>query len=353
MTMSRNAKLGLLLVSAQGLWAHTVTLPTSIADAGATVESVHEGLSYSEGPAFDLNGNLFFSEDPDINTGRIWKITPTGEKSVFKDPSRGSNGLEFDNQGRLHICMLDSVLRIETDGKVTVLAAKSGTMNLARVNDITINSTGAVFFSNLGGNTVFYRSPDGQFKTKTVSGANGVEWIEEKSTLYIGGNNLQKCAVNNSTGEIGACAQFAGATDGLTFDEAGNLYRANWSAGKFYVHDSTGKELGSIAIDSKDVQGKRFSSGAMGNTSNCAFGGPDRKTLYMTGDGGCYKVQLKIAGRVRPGSTAIRSANLRPQGAAEGRIRLNRFEGTAVFTKDAEKGAFRSNGRTVELPGAK
>lgn len=344
MTMRLNAKLALLWVSSQGLWAHTVNLPTSIADAGVMVESVYEGLSYSEGPAFDLNGNLFFSEDPDVNTGRIWKITPAGEKSIYKDPSRGSNGLEFDNQGRLHICMLDSVLRIETDGKVTVLAAKSGTMNLARVNDITISSTGAVFFSNLGGNTVFYRSPDGQFKTKTVNGANGVEWIEEKNTLYIGGNNLQKCAVNNSTGEIGTCTQFAGATDGLTFDEKGNLYRANWSEGKFYVHDSTGKELGTIAIDAKDVpQGKRSSPGASGNTSNCAFGGPDRKTLYMTGDGGCYKIQLKNAGRVRPGSTAIRPATLRTQG----RIRLNKAGGTAVFTRDAEKGSFRGNGRAA------
>jgi hypothetical protein len=45
----------------------------------------------------------------------------------------------------------------------------------------------------------------------------------------------------------------------------------------------------------------------MGNTSNCHFGGPDRKTLFITGDGGLYKVQLKIAGRVRPGApTGVR-----------------------------------------------
>ena len=140
--------------------AHQVSLPASLAAAGVQVVDVHVGLSYSEGPAVDPAGNLFFSEDPDVNTGKIWKITPQGVKSVYKDPSRGSNGLEFDNQGRLHIAMLDSVLRIEPDGQtaVTVLhSSKSGT-SIGRVNDLSINSAGALFFTNLSGNTLFFRN---------------------------------------------------------------------------------------------------------------------------------------------------------------------------------------------------
>jgi gluconolactonase len=281
--------------------AHQVSLPTTLAEPGTQVVDVKIGLSYSEGPAVDPQGNLFFSEDPDINAGRIWKITPDGKESAYKDPSRGSNGLEFDNQGRLHIAMLDSLLRVELDGKVTVLAAGTvGGRSLSRVNDLSVSSTGAVFFTNLGGGTVFFRSPDGAIKTRVQGSVNGVEWVEETNTIYLAQNGLQKCTVNNTTGDITGCSTFAGGTDGLTLDALGNVWRADWSAGRVFAHSPTGQQLGFIAIDAKEVQGKRFSGGVGGNTSNCHFGGPDLKTLFITGDGGLYKVQLKVAGRRRP-----------------------------------------------------
>lgn len=285
--------------------AHQVDLPASLAAPGAQVVDVQVGLSYSEGPAVDPSGNLYFSEDPDVNTGRIWKITPQGVTSVYKDPSRGSNGLEFDNQGRLHICMLDSLLRIEADGKVTVLHASTTGNSIGRVNDLSINSAGAVFFTNLSGNTLFFRSASGTITTRTFSGVNGVEWIEEKSIVYVASGGLQKCQVDNATGALSNCAVFAGgtdgATDGLTVDAQGNVWHANWGLGKVFVNDSTGKELGSITIDAVPVTGKRYTNGASGNADNCHFGGPDLKTLYITGDGGLYKIDLLVAGRVRPG----------------------------------------------------
>jgi gluconolactonase len=330
---------------------HVVTLPAELAAPDAKVETVLEGLSYSEGPAFDPDGNLFFSEDPDVQTGRIWKITPEGTKSVFKDPSRGSNGLEFDSQGRLVICMLDSVIRVEKDGKVTVLAAKGGSLNLGRVNDLSIASSGAMFFTNLNGNTLFFRGTDGQIKTRTFNSVNGVEWIEEKGILYVASGGLQKCKVDSATGEVSGCATFAGGTDGLTTDVNGNVYRASWSDGKVFVHDSTGKQLGSIAIVAKEVQGKRFSPGNGGNTSNCAFGGPDRKTLYITGDGGCYKVALKVAGRLRPGgSTGLRPGI--PSGkaaSASGALKIARgFQdrgAAGIYFTDTHKASVAADGR--------
>lgn len=346
-----------LIVSVIGIHAaHFVELPARIADPGAQVEDVHVGLSYSEGPAVDPQGNIFFSEDPDVETGRIWKITPEGTKSAFKDPSRGSNGLEFDLQGRLNICMLDSVLRVEADGAdgsgrptVTVLAATGlGGLNLGRVNDLSIASNGAMFFSNLNGNTVFYRSPEGQIRTRSFSGPNGVEWIEEKGILYIGTlQGLKRCLVNNQTGEIGTCSDFAGATDGLTTDVEGNVYRASWLEGKVFVHDSAGRALGSITIDSRNVQGKRFSSGARGNTSNCHFGGPDRKTLFITGDGGLYKVKLKIAGRVRPGTPTGLRVSAGPVLTPESRNILRRQGGGRLIVEEFFGRRARLDGRIL------
>ncbi|MDQ3001081.1 MAG: SMP-30/gluconolactonase/LRE family protein [Fibrobacterota bacterium] len=330
---------------------HVVILPAELAAPNAKVETVLEGLSYSEGPAFDPEGNLFFSEDPDVQTGRIWKITPDGVKSVYKDPSRGSNGLEFDPQGRLVICMLDSLIRIEKDGNVTVLAAKSGTLNLGRVNDLSIASTGAMFFTNPGRNTLFFRSTDGQIKTRTFNDVNGVEWIEEKGIIYVASDSLQKCKVNNATGELSGCVNFAGGTDGLTTDANGNVYWASWNEGKVFVHDSTGKQLGSIFIDAKQVAGKRFTDKNPGNTSNCAFGGPDRKTLFITGDGGCYKVTLKVAGRVRPGGPSALGPGMRRGGAgtASGALKIEPvFAGpkaAGIYFLDTRKTSVAADGR--------
>lgn len=303
--------------------AHQVNLPASLASPGAQVVDVHVGLSYSEGPAVDPLGNLFFSEDPDVNTGRIWKITPAGVKSVYKDPSRGSNGLEFDNAGRLHICMLDSLLRMEPDGQlgVTVLHSSKSGASIGRVNDLSINSAGAVFFTNLNGNTLFFRNTAGTITTRTFNGVNGVEWIEEKSIVYVASGGLQKCKVDNATGVLSDCAPFVsgsnGGTDGLTVDVQGNIWRANWGQGKIYVNDSTGRELGSITIDAVPVAGKRSSNGAMGNASNCHFGGPDLKTLFITGDGGLYKIDLLVAGRRRPGWPTVTSISM-PRAAGDG-----------------------------------
>jgi gluconolactonase len=300
------------LIRAGALWAapalyaaHQVNLPASLAAPGAQVVDVMVGLSYSEGVAVDPSGNVFFSEDPDVDNGRIREITPAGEKSVYKDPSRGSNGLEFDNQGRLHICMHDSLLRVEKDGKVTVLHASTPSASIGRVNDLSISSAGSVFFTNLYGNTLFFRNTSGQITTRTFNGVNGVEWIEEKSIVYVASGGLQKCKVDNGTGALSDCTVFAaspnGDTDGLTVDALGNVWHANWGQGKVYVTDSTGKDLGSITIDAAPVPGKRYTNGAMGNADNCHFGGPDNKTLFITGDGGLYKIDLLVAGRNRPG----------------------------------------------------
>jgi gluconolactonase len=304
--------------------------------------------------AVDPAGNVFFSEDPDYDNGRIWKITPDGVKSVYKDPSRGSNGLEFDNEGRLHICMHDSVLRVEKDGKVTVLHASTSSASIGRVNDLSINSAGALFFTNLNGNTLFFRNTAGTITTKTFSGINGVEWIEEKSIVYVASGGLQKCKVDNATGALSDCAVFAptpnGATDGLTVDVQGNVWHANWSLGKVFVSDSTGHELGSITIDAAAVASPKHSSpGAMGNTDNCHFGGPNNKTLFITGDGGLYKIELLVAGRNRPGWQAT-SPIVIPTVRGAGLRAGYRVADPAQFLFDAGKGmAVGADGRRAVL----
>lgn len=346
MKLQHSGWVALLLAAPSLRAAHVVNLPASLADAGTQVVDVHIGLAYSEGPAVDPAGNLFFSENPDVDTGQIWKMTPDGTKSVYKKPSRGSNGLEFDNQGRLNIAMNDSLIRVEANGQVTPLYSSQPMVDIGRVNDLSISSAGAMFFTNLNGNTLFFRNTAGNTTTRTFNGVNGVEWIEEKGIVYVASGGLQKCKVDNATGALTNCANFAGATDGLTTDLEGNVWRANWGEGKVYVHDSTGKELGSITIDAVPVPGKRYTNGAGGNASNCHHGGPDLKTLYITGDGGLYKVQVKVAGRRRPNwpTTALASPSSKSRPALP---RFLRSEG--MYLVDARQGQVMLDGRLVPI----
>ncbi len=324
---NRQAVIGLAMVamvaitsaSAQDYGSYTGD--AAIAEAGTQVQLVTNKstkrssgiLGYSEGPAVDAEGNLYFTEDQD-GSGNIWKVGADGKNvNFFSGPSL-PNGMEFDPQGRLIVCEKVGVSAFNSAGIRTPLAMNPALEGDKRINDVTIASTGAMFFTNWDGNNVFYRSPDGA--VKKYSGyrtSNGIEWAEESKILYLsqdGPDSVYRYEVN-ADGTLKNEKRFAAVNepDGMTLDEKGNLYVASWMDGKIQVFDSTGKSLGSIEI--KKSAGTD-TDGPNGNTSNCVFGGADNKTLFITGDGGAYKIPLKIAGRKRPGSTRLRHGLMIP-----------------------------------------
>ncbi len=276
----------------------TVDLPESLAAPDAEVEPVKVGLAYSEGPAVDSMGNIYFSENPESMTGRIWKITPDGKDSVYFDPSNGSNGLEFDPQGRLVSCQKDMLVSFGPDGEPDYsITSQTTGFELGKINDLSFGSDGSVYFTNLNEGDVFYRSPEGEItEITTFNRPNGIEWIEEDGIIYVAANGLQKCKVESNR-DITDCEEFTSHhVDGLTLDEMGNLYTADWEMGILKVHSPDGTQIGSVSIEAQNSPGG-MRPGTMGNTSNCIFGGPERKTLYITGNGGLYKVEMNVKGR--------------------------------------------------------
>jgi gluconolactonase len=198
-----------------------------------------------------------------------------------------------------------------------------------RINDLSISSAGAMFFTNWDGNNVYYRSPEGV--VKKYSGyrtTNGIEWIEEKKILFLnqdGTDSVYRYEVN-ADGTLKNEKRFAAVKepDGITTDVNGNVYVASWMDGKIQVFDSTGIEKGSITVKGDNNQN--------GNTSNCVFGGAENKTLYITGDGGAYKIQLKIAGRKRPGSTILRHSLIWNAPSINSVTAVYSVDGRKVFT---------------------
>jgi gluconolactonase len=293
---------GMTIAVGQG----TIELPAAIADQTAKVESVKTGLAYCEGPAVDKEGDLFFSEGSSPQN-RIWKVTPQGIATVFRTAGY-FNGTEFDPQGRLVFCQQDAITRMNMESLVLDTLSKSGNgFQLLQTNDLSIATNGAMFFTNhYSGKSLFYRSPAGDLKQwGNFPVPNGVEFVEEKGFLYLclsDSNRVDKYFVGND-GTISNQMKFVdiAVPDGITLDENYNVYVASNQEGKIYVYDSAGKTLGTITMQGTTTRA--------GNASNCIFGnqigGPNDKTLYITGNGGAYKVQLKVAGRIRGGSTVL------------------------------------------------
>jgi sugar lactone lactonase YvrE len=308
----------------------TVSLPSSLADAGVQVQKTMTAAQrfnqWCEGPVVAQNGDLYFSEQ---NTGSIWKVTPAGALMKLVTIATYSNGLDFNPvTGRLVVCeraqiterdtVTGAVLKVITnDGAGAWTGGGSGGSN-----DLTFAANGDLFFTSWNQHIYFHSSDssvnkDWNFPASTTCQWNGIEYIEEKGIIYVcqyGRNRVVTFKVNSTTHMIDTSTlQQFGPTmyspDGITVDSNYNVYVCNNSTLGLYpnsvvVLDSSGTVLGSIHMT-------QFTSSA---AVNCVFGnsmfggGPNPHTLYITGDSGAFKVQLKVAGRVRPVTTSAKQA---------------------------------------------
>jgi sugar lactone lactonase YvrE len=350
----------------------TVTLPKWLADSGVPVQRAATSTpalnQWCEGPAVAQNGNLFLSEQ---NAGNIWKVTPAGTMTKLITIGTYSNGLDFNPVNRhLVVCERSQITERDTGtGAVLKVITNDGASawtggGSGGSNDLTFASNGDLFFTCWNYHIYFHSKDSSVNKDWNFSTSygtcqwNGIEYIEEKGLIYVcqyGRNRVVTFNVNSTTHMIDTSTlQQFGPTiyspDGITVDSNYNVYVCNNSTLGTYpnsvvVLDSSGTVLGSIRMT------QTTSSAAV----NCVFGnsmfggGPNPHTLYITGDSGAYKVQLKVAGRVRPGSTSVGKAQgysahvnaAYPQTAvrlflagdcsAEGRSSIDNFTGTTVF----------------------
>jgi gluconolactonase len=283
--------------------AHTINLPATLVSSTESIKTVKSGINFGEGPAVDPDGNLYFS---DRNPSRIWKVSVNGTATVFRNPANDANGMVFDKDGRLIVCEKKGLSRTEMDSSITKIL-NADTLGTEGPNDLTLTSSGGVFFTSSvwgGDGKVFYLSPQGTLKTvlsftnPPLNYPNGIELVEEKKLLYI--NITQKDTIfkyyfdeQMNLSKIGALCKTP-SPDGLALDVDGNLWVANTNGNhQITVFDSTGKKLGEIIVDGQE------------SIQNCAFGGEDRKTLYITGKTTVYSLKTVVAGRSTNGVTSI------------------------------------------------
>jgi gluconolactonase len=288
-----------------------------IVPPGAQIERLVGGFAFTEGPVWMRAGYLLFSDIPN-NVIRKWQ--PGEGVSVFRQKSGfegqgsgliGSNGLTLDKQGRLIICEHGNrrVSRIESDGRLLVLADRFEGKRLNSPNDAVCSSDGALYFSDppyglakqdadpakeLNFNGV-YRMAGGKVRLlyRDLTRPNGLAFSPNGKYLYVANSDpARKIWMRFDVRKDGGIAngkvfydvtsQTAdGLPDGMKVDSKGNLYCTG--PGGIWVFSPDGKHLGTI--QPAEVP------------ANCAWGDKDGKGLYMTARTGLYRIRLSIPGR--------------------------------------------------------
>lgn len=281
----------------------------------AKIEVLASGFNWSEGPVWK-DGGIVFSDVPE-NTVFGWK---EGEKaaSVVLKPSgslngkggQGSNGLAVDAQGRLVLCQHGErrVARLEKDGSFTALADRFEGKRFNSPNDLVIAKSGIVYFTDppyglkkgtdqpeLGFHGIFSVDASGKVSLldKAVRFPNGIALSPDEKTLYVAVSDPQDTRViAYDLATPGAASrvvfnaqslkspQRKGGCDGMKVDAQGNIWTTG--PGGVLILDKNGKHLGSILTGQA--------------TANCAWGGDDRFTLYITADMFLLRVKTKTRG---------------------------------------------------------
>ncbi|MGA8086162.1 MAG: SMP-30/gluconolactonase/LRE family protein [Terracidiphilus sp.] len=303
----------------------------------AKLERIATGFKWVEGPVW-IEGSLYFAEIPS-NTIRKWTpgfgvskvLGSTGYQGMrpYGGPEPGSNGMTLDVEGRLTIAghARRDVYRIDspymrgpwTVLPLTMLADSYQGKKLNSPNDLVYRSDGSLYFTDppYGLRTQKDTDPEKELKVNGVyriphafdqksaeptrselqllisdlPRPNGIAFSPDEKVLYVDNSEPKKIWMRYRVQPDGSLTDAKlfydatsdtrqGAPDGMKVDEKGNVYSTG--PGGVWIFSPEGKPLGTIVMPEK--------------SANVAWGGPDRKTLYITASTSIYRIHLMIAG---------------------------------------------------------
>ena len=272
----------------------------SLIAPGATLQLVSNQFSFTEGPAVDKKGNIFFTDQPN---DKIWKYDTDGKLSVFLDKTGRSNGMYFDHKGNLLTCAdeKNELWSISPEKKVTVLLNNFNALHFNGPNDLWIDNKDGIYFTDpyyqrpywtrntpdLKGEKVYYL-PKGKKQAVAVAEdllqPNGIVGTPDGNYLYVADikdNKTYRYIINKNGNLQDKTLLIQQGSDGMTLDEKGNIYLTG--NGGVTVYTKEGKKLLLIPVPSKW-------------TANVCFGGKDRKTLFITASESVYIIAMNVKG---------------------------------------------------------
>ena len=270
-----------------------------VVEAGATLQRLSGEFKFTEGPAADAEGNVYFTDQPN---DRILRWGTDGKLATFMQPSGRANGLCFDGKGNLLACAdeKNELWSIDVATKhVTVLVKEFDGKLLNGPNDLWVHPDGSIYFTDplykreywrrdpamqQDGQHVYRLSADGKQVTRVIDDLkqpNGIIGTQDGRTLYVADIGARKTYAY----DLGADGKPSNkrlfcemGSDGVTLDGAGNLYLTGRGVSVF---DKTGRKVEQI-----DVPGE-------GWTANVCFGGADGRTLFITASKGLYSIRTR------------------------------------------------------------
>ena len=290
----------------------TATAIPGVVAAGTKIELVAMGLGRTEGPVTMTDGSMLVS-----STNSILKVDASGNVSTFIENSNQTNAMGWDLKGRLL-----SVQRAKGNEKVGVLYPREQVTTLVdnyqgrpfnSLNDLALDKRGGVYFTDTPGG-VYYLPPGGSLARiiDDIPNPNGVVLSPDEKTLYVHNKDGAFMLAFDvaADGTISNRRNFAryksvripGHADPSLAEDNGADGMAVDSEGRVYAATNVGVEVFSPRGDLLGVIPVQW--GAENNRirkmQNVAFGGPDRKTLYMVGAATIYKVRTLSSGPQRP-----------------------------------------------------
>lgn len=281
-------------------------LPAVVAD-GAELTLVVDGCRFTEGPASDIAGNVFFTDQPN---DRIVRIGIDGQVSDFLQPAGRANGMFFAPDGKLIACADGNTEMWEIDtatGQHQVLFGTHAGARFNGPNDVWVHSDGTLYFTDPfykrpwwdhdtqpqptqavyradrdGGNVRLvddrFKKPNGIVGDPGENGRPGKLYVADigDSKTYLYRLDADGQPVDRRL----FCEQ---GSDGMTLDRDGNLYLTG-KAG-VTVYSPAGELLGVIAVP-------------RGWTANVCFGGPDHSALFITAGDSVFTIAMKTRGLI-------------------------------------------------------
>jgi gluconolactonase len=289
-----------------------------LVDEDVELERLGTGFTFTEGPLWNPDGFLLFSDMPG-DVRRRWD-PDTGVTEVA-NPSNKGNGMTFDLDGKLIVCehVTSSVVRMDPDGTGSgreVLATHYGDKELNSPNDVVVKSDGAIYFTDptygrmpgfglereqdLDFQGVYRIAPGGgdpQLLVDDFSQPNGLCFSTDESLLYINDTDRAHIRVFDvqpdgtiANGRVLADGIGSGSleigdlVDGMKLDERGNIWVTG--PGGVCVFDPKGEHIGTVEVPE--------------NVGNLNWGGPDWNWLFIPASTSMYRIECKVSGNRLP-----------------------------------------------------
>lgn len=268
-------------------------------EPGAKLVKIAGDLAFAEGPARAKNGDVYFTDQPNDRILR-WDGNAV---SIWKSPCGRANGMAFDPKGNLIACAdaLNELWSIASDGKETVLIHDYDGHLLNGPNDVWVRRDGALFItdplyprdywkrgkaSEQKGRYVFFVSADHRtFRpvATDLTQPNGIVGTPDGKTLYVSdidaGHTYRYQVAKDGTLSDKTLFCSLG-SDGMSLDDRGNVYLTGRGV---TIFDRSGTKIDHIDVPEAW-------------TGNVTFGGPDRKTLFITASKSAYTMRMRTRG---------------------------------------------------------